>query len=228
MYLKSFGCSFVYGTDLPDFLHSKGSTLTWPALIADRFGLSYQCHAGGGQGNLAILDRLSQVIYQDPTAFFVIQWTYIDRFDYSDPRGYHFTKEIINDWHTARPGDNNPQSDFYFRSLHSEYRDKLTSLIYIKTAKDLLTQNGCRYIMTCMDPLLLSDLWHINLAMRSWQQDIAEDLRWFEGKDFLTWSRQQNFAMGATGHPLEQAHEAAADIMLPEIQALLNNKNSRS
>jgi hypothetical protein len=60
MKLQSFGCSFIYGTDLDDCPDQNGiaicaSRKTWPALISARFGMNYRCRAHGGSGNLSIL-----------------------------------------------------------------------------------------------------------------------------------------------------------------------------
>lgn len=221
MELKSFGCSFIYGTDLPDAVDpSQYSCLTWPALLAKKLQMPYRCYAGGGHGNLSIFDRLSREIYEDPQSLFVIQWTYIDRFDYSDPNGHHFNTGN-NDWSTIRPNDQSPQADFYFRQIHSEYRDKLTSLIYIKTALELLRKNHCKFLMTCMDRMILCDHYHSSPVMQDWQKQLQTDLLFFEEQDFLHWSLGQGFATGRTNHPLEQAHAAAADLMIPAIDAIL-------
>lgn len=222
MNLRSFGCSFIHGTDLSDAVDpTTASGLTWPALLARRFGLDYHCHAGGGQGNLAVLDRLSQEICKDPSAVFVVQWTYIDRFDYSDPHGHHFNNGT-NDWRAVLPGSGSSLSHMYFGSLHSEYRDKLTALIYVKTAIDLLQHHNCRFVMTYLDPSLMCERWHVSTPMRSWQNHIATYLCDFDGQDFVTWSRQQRYAVGQSGHPLEPAHAAAADLMQPVIESILH------
>lgn len=221
MKLKSFGCSFIYGTDLSD-IHDprKPSHATWPALLAEQLDIEYCCHAGGGHGNLSILDRLSAAIYQDPADLFVIQWTFIDRFDFSDPDGHHFNKGT-NDWSTLRSNDESDACDFYFRYLHSEYRDKLTSCLYINTALDMLQEKKCKFLMTSINDLILCDRYHVTDAMTTWQAKIRSNLTWFEGQDFLNWSLRQGFPVGVTGHPLEEAHAAAADLMWPAIDAIL-------
>jgi hypothetical protein len=220
--LKSFGCSFITGTDLSDIKKPCDySYRTWPALLASKFDLEYQCHAGGGHGNLSILDRLSQEICHDPECFFVIQWTYIDRFDYSDPAGHHFNQGA-NDWATILPTGRSQQSNFYFQHLHSEYRDKLTSLIYMKTALDLLQANQCRFLMTCLDPLVFCDRCHVSNAMIQWQDRVRPHMHFFEDQNFLDWSNHKSFPLGQTGHPIESAHQAAADLMVPVIDAILH------
>jgi hypothetical protein len=183
--------------------------------------MSYQCWAGGGNGNLSIVDRLSREIYRDPQALFVIQWTYIDRFDFSARNGCHFNKGH-NDWETILPGRDSLQSDFFFREIHSEYRDKLTSLLYTNFAIDLLRENNCKFIMTCIDKTILCDQYHTSAAMQQWQQHLRTNLVFFEGQDFLDWSNCKGFPTGKTDHPLEEAHAAAAKLMIPVIDAILH------
>ena len=61
--VKSFGCSFSFGTDLPDINNNQPSKLTWPALVANHLDLKYECYAVGGCGNLQILENiLNQVM----------------------------------------------------------------------------------------------------------------------------------------------------------------------
>jgi hypothetical protein len=85
MKIKSFGCSFIFGTDLADETrgepYAQSSQLTWPALLAQDLGLEYECHARPGSGNLRILEKILSISIQTP-ATFVIGWTWIDRFDY--------------------------------------------------------------------------------------------------------------------------------------------------
>ena len=86
MKLKSFGCSFVFGTDL----HDDGRDLpkitpskhTWPALLAQHLGQAYECYARPGSGNLQIWENIANQITTQESALYVISWTWINRFDY--------------------------------------------------------------------------------------------------------------------------------------------------
>ena len=93
MQVKSFGCSFIFGSELADDgkngLYAIGSRLTWPALLAKHYNYQYQTHARPGSGNLQILERmLNQTAVSDNLDLFVIGWTWIDRFDYYDSEYY--------------------------------------------------------------------------------------------------------------------------------------------
>jgi hypothetical protein len=223
----SFGCSITFGTDLPDSNpmgeFPTSSQLTWPALVAKNLGLPYETWAKGGSGNLSILDRLLNYLYYNSNDIFLINWTFIDRFDYSDPNGHHFDKGH-NDYLTIRPGDSDQKNDFYFRNLHSEFRDKLTNLIYIKTAVNALRSEKARFIMTAIDDLLWCQKWHAPPHMVKLQNEISPDITNFEGRNFLDWSNHRGFEISNTGHPLGEAHQSACEIIMPKIQCLLKEQ----
>jgi hypothetical protein len=229
--LISFGCSFIWGTDLPDYRSDdflRGySNLTWPALLAKKFGLEYFSRAQGGLGNLSITDRVCCYANLFSDDLVIINWTFIDRFDYSNPLGAHFNNGT-QDFIACCPGNNDDVSEFYFRNLHSEYRDKLTALMYIKTCLDYLLSKNVPFIMTAVDDLLWCQQWHAPDLIRELQQQIRPYIHDFEGKNFLEWSRNKGFKFSDHGHPLEEAHIAAADLMVPLVHDLLNNKNNRS
>jgi hypothetical protein len=211
MKLKSFGCSFVFGTDLADAndgatqLLIQPSNNTWPALIAQHLQCEYECFAWGGLGNLQILERVLSQASTEP-AVFVVNWTWIDRFDYVQAHD--------NCWNTVRPTCTSEQAEYYYRHFHSQYRDKLTTLIMIKLAIDTLQQHGHQIIMTYMDDLIFESEWHVSPAVTELQNYIKPHMTNFEGQDFLDWSRKKGYAISDTWHPLEEAHAAAADYLI--------------
>ena len=217
MKLKSFGCSFIFGTDLRDCLADdrwQPSRKTWPALIADNFGWEYISFARPGAGNLQILEKLLCEIQHDQPAVYVIGWTYIDRFDYVNDKAV--TPLPGASWSTVMPTDQGAVADCYWRNFHAEYSDKLKSLIYIQTAIDLLTKNHCSFIMTYADPLVLCNRWHTSRASSILMAKIRGYMKEFDGKTFLDWSRSRGFAVSQLAHPLEAAHRAAADLVLSD------------
>lgn len=180
-----------------------------------------QMFAKPGAGNLSILE---QVLIQSATSttsdIFVVGWTWIDRFDYQNVTDQSTTtrwewehKESgpITNWTTLLPSDTSKISQTYFKQLNSEYRDKLTSLIYIKTAIDTLNQKNIPFIMSYTDDLLFDKQWHLTPAVAELQSYIKPYMIDFEGQTFLEWSRTNEFAISPNLHPLEQAHRVAAD-----------------
>ena len=215
MKLRSFGCSFIYGSELQD------RSATWPALIADQLGIQHENHGIEGAGNLRIME--SVLTHADRGDLCIVNWTWIDRYD--------FVAISDEQWQSIRPSGTDSLSDFYYRHLHSQYRDMLTNLVYVKTALEHLRLVGARYLMTYMDHLLfetVQDSWHHSRAISGLQQQIQPHMTLFDGLTFLQWSRSNHYPESALWHPLDQAHVQAALLMLPYIQGLLNRKNSRS
>lgn len=199
MQLKSFGCSFIYGSDL------SNKNTSWPGLIAKHKGYDYLCHARPGSGNLQILEQILKNLPDSSDALFVIGWTWIDRFDYT-------TKD--DQWKTILPADQDNLAKSYYRDLHSQFRDKLTSLIAIDTAISVLRSKSIPFVMTYIDDLLFEAKWHITPAIIELQDRVRPYLMQFQGKNFVDWSKSHSFTVSDTLHPLEDAHIAASELVL--------------
>jgi hypothetical protein len=204
--IVSCGDSFFYGSDLQD------TNSTWPALIAQQLGHDYQCQAQPGVGNLNILKQVLETQQQFSTeAVYLINWTWIDRFDYVSSEDER--------WHTVRPSlDDATRDPVYYRLFHSELADKFTNLVYISQAIQALRGNS--FLMTYMDHLLLDTQWHVPNYVQTLQQQVCTHLQSFNGQTFLEWSRAQGYPESDHWHPLETAHRAAADYWLPWVQVL--------
>jgi hypothetical protein len=218
MKLKSFGCSFIWGSDLADdrcLIDGRASNSTWPALLAQHLGYTYSCHAWPGSGNLRILQNiLDQATINEPT-FFVVGWTWVDRFDYnfySDPNEH--VEHINTTWRTIMPMDQDARARFYYKDLHSQYRDKLSTLMCVKMAIDVLQQKGHQFIMTYMDELMFESRWHTSPGMADLQNYIRPHMTRFDEQSFLDWSRIKGYPISELWHPLEQAHRSAADYVI--------------
>jgi len=219
MKLKSFGCSFVFGTDLADDGRNlpvpTPSNLTWPAHLARHLGYDYECLARPGSGNLQIAERvLSHLADPDP-CYYVIGWTWIDRFDYTNTTiSNHPIQSKWGNWRTIMPVDETDLAKIYYKNLHSEYRDKLVNLMQIKLIIDTLNQKQIPFLMTYMDALLFDQKYNHTPAVIELQNYIQPYMVEFEGRSFLDWSRQNNFEISTTWHPLESAHAAASNYMI--------------
>jgi len=216
MQVKSFGCSFIFGSDLADDgkngKYATGSQLTWPALLAKHYNYQYHTYARPGSGNLQILERLMSNLAGsiNDTAICVIGWTWIDRFDYCIEK----SPWPGLPWATLMPIDTTETAKIYYKDLHSELRDKLTNLLYIKQAIDLLKEKSIPFIMTYMDHLLFDDKWNTTPAITELQNYVRPYMTTFEGYNFQKWSKNNNFPISKIGHPLEQAHQNAAEYMI--------------
>lgn len=213
MKLKSFGCSFIFGTDLhDDSRHAPKATpsnYTWPALLAQHHGWEYTCYARPGAGNLEILERLLSQLTDVEPAVYVVGWSWIDRFSYTAEQ-HHWWR---SPWRTLMPIDTDSVSQTYYRSLHSELRDKFTTLVNIKTAIDCLRQKGQKFIMTYMDDLTFDQRWNTTPAVSELQGYCEPHMTRFDQQNLLEFSRSRGFAVSETQHPLEDAHQAAFELI---------------
>lgn len=216
--LKSFGCSFIFGSELKDQDERYGlkpSKFSWPALIADQLQINYECYALPGQGNFKILCDILENSADQEDSIFVINWTWIDRFDFINYQ---------ESWVSILPGDNDEISKFYYKNLHSQMRDLISNACYINSAIEHLESLGIPYIMTYMDHNLLTDIhpqWHNPKYLEVLQSKLNSKLQNFNGLNFLDWSRRENFAISKNWHPLDDAHAAAAKFWLPAVEKLL-------
>jgi hypothetical protein len=221
MKIKSFGCSFIFGCDLADVDSTKGepysapSKSTWPSLLAQHLGWHYECYARPGSGNLRILEKILTHSAQE-SCLFVVGWSYIDRFDYTvPPMGQDHLYDIVGTslWKTIMPVDDDTRAQFYYKNLHSQYQDKLSNLIYIKTAIDTLNQKNIKFIMTYMDELLFETAYQTNPAINELQKFICPYMTKFDNKNFLDYSKERGFEISSTMHPLEAAHQSAFELI---------------
>jgi hypothetical protein len=217
MKLKSFGCSFIFGTDLADdgreSKRPSASNLTWPAQIAKKLSYQYQCYARPGAGNLQIMEQVLNQCADPEPSMFVIGWTWIDRFDYYNA---HWNPgQSLSPWQTIMPIDQDALATTYYRDLHSEYRDKLTNLTYIKLVLDTLQQKNIPLVMTYMDRLLFDKRWHVTSAVTYLQNHIESAMTLFDSQTFLEYSRSNNFEISDRLHPLELAHASGAEVIWP-------------
>jgi len=220
MKLKSFGCSFIFGSDLsaglPNWNSDLPSQATWPARLAQKLNCRYGCYARPGAGNLQILNQvLAQISQSDSDDVFIIGWTWTDRFDYYDIDSDSSTQ---SSWKSILPVDKSKLASVYYQQIHSEYLNKLTSLIYIKTAVDALQQKNLKFVMTYMDHILFDRTWHTDPSICFLQDCVAPHMTTFDGMNFLDWSRKNGFSESKNWHPLEQAHQAAADYIIDNLK----------
>lgn len=213
MKLKSFGCSFIFGTDLHDDSRlapkATASNYTWPALLAKKHGWDYTCYARPGAGNLEITERLLSQLTDVEPAVYIIGWTWIDRFSYTSDNDSWWKSP----WKTVMPIDSNAAAETYYKHYHSELRDKLTTLINVKTAIDSLKASGNRFIMTYMDDLMFDGQWNTTPAVSALQGYCQPYMTQFENKSFLEYSKEKGFEISQTLHPLEAAHQAAFELI---------------
>lgn len=86
MLILSSGCSFIWGSEMPDCRHhglGGFSRSTWPALLAKSVTAQYDCVATAGAGNDIIARNV--IAYCENTAvpgLVIVQWTFPWRFGF--------------------------------------------------------------------------------------------------------------------------------------------------
>lgn len=211
----SFGDSFMYGSDLSDCdgtEKSQFSQLTWPALCAKELGLEYHSYSGGAFANKNI--ALNIFHNASPTALNIINWTWVDRFSYL-PLGIGKTQLL---WKNITPASTDSVSKFYYKHIQSEFDDIATSLMFVYSTLSYLKNEQIPFVSTYLDKLLTdTTFWDTrNAAPFIMKTGIENDLQTFpNNQTFLEWSRSNGYPESKGWHPLEQAHQEAAKIMLP-------------
>lgn len=228
MKIKSFGCSFIYGSDLPDCPHGDyvnhlgPSALTWPALLSKRFAVPYECHAWPGVGNLKILERILYHCHDPDPAIFLISWTWIDRFDYIVDHQQPWNNFS---WRSVMPNDDTVFAKQYYSIYHSQIKDQMCNLIWVKTAIETLQRLKIQFVMTCMDDLLFNKLYIAHEGISDLQQSLKKYISYFDGLSFLEWSKSMDYEISTRMHPLEQAHQEACQYVIDNwITADLKDK----
>jgi len=207
---------------MPDLYANDGtfvcSQLTWPARLSKHLGLDYECYAWPGRGNFFVANQVLDQLAIGKPALYVINWTWIDRFDFVDLNNRE-------KWETLRPGrGNHAHGDFYYRYLHSELRDKLHVMQLIKLVTLELLASGCPFIMCYMDDLIFDQRWHTTPGMRKqqefmrplmlhWQDDQQQPVNW------SLWAVKQGHAVTHSNHLLESGHDLVFKDVVRKLQA---------
>jgi len=191
---------------------ATASNHTWPALLAKQLNYEYRCYARPGSGNLEITNAVLDHIATNEPCVYVIGWSWPQRFSYK------IASHTSPKWRSLLPGDASATeiNKQYFMHLQHDYVDKLNHLIQIKTVLDQFKLNGCtKFIMTYMDYMITapgSD--PMSPGMDMLRAQCAPHLNSFNGLNFLEWSSANQYPIGRNGHPLEAAHQAAAEYAL--------------
>jgi hypothetical protein len=219
MKIKSFGCSFTYGSDLHDCDDQpfEASQSTWPALLSKSLEAEYECYAHPGIGNLQIYQTVLDQVRLTDSDFFVINWTWLDRFDFIDPLQEH--------WNTLRPDGETATHKLYYKNFYSQYHTMLTNASYISSTISILNQYNVKFIMTIMDETLFEDInpnWQLPRPIKILQDQIKPCIIKFGDKTFLEFSKEKGFPISENLHPLEDAHQAAFKLIRPKVDAILH------
>mgnify|MGYP000394288430 CR=1 FL=1 len=105
----------------------------------------------------------------------------------------------------------------------NELMNKFNSLQSIYCSTSFLLHKNIKFIQTNMDSELFETRWFCDGYIQELQKFIFPQMESFNNLNFLDWSRKNNFEITKKGwHPLEDAHNAAADFWLPMYKKILN------
>ena len=222
----AIGDSFTRGDELADCLVEHGPKIysknTWPALIAKSLNANYKCSAVGGKGNHWISWQVAVHIhnYKSVDSLFIINWSWLERFDYVDINN--------NDWLTTHPRHEDKLNHYFYRNLDSDLWNVHRNRQQIHSTVALLKEHNIDFIMTCIDPMCWFKTLDSQHESTSWWESALSTIRNqtipnikdFDGMTFLEWSKHNKFSFGPNGHPLEDAHSAAAQYIQRTVPLL--------
>jgi hypothetical protein len=231
--IASFGDSFIYGSELPD--NNDGTLGSWPSLISQKINCRYECYARPGVGNEQIAQQVYSYINNNPIdkTVFVINWTWISRWD------IHLLP--TNQWTTLGPTcvpQKLESSLGHWRSaqliklfkgpLNSLVAHKYRSLQAIHGVHSLLNKLGAATIVSNMDADIFDRQWHVTPFINLLQNELEKDMLYFEGKNFLDWSRDRGYEITSAWHPLVDAHNAASELWLEHYKKVVAQLESNN
>lgn len=185
------------------------SRLTWPALLAKDRDLEYVCYAIQGASNQTIIRQFFQYLpHINKDDIVVMNWTWIDRWDFCRQTD----ETYVDQWVTVRPSGSSDSdlSKIYFKYIQSELWNKIETLKTILLATNTLKAKNIKFLMTSIDSLILDRQYHVPSYIVNLQNEIIDDITWFDEQGFYDWSKTNNFPIHKKGgHPLEEAHQHA-------------------
>ena len=231
MILVVGGDSFVWGSELADSPHggTNGySRLTYSARLAQQADMNYICAAYPGNANNAISRMAINACENNPGCKLMITWTYPQRNEFR----FDDKWASINSWHTIHK----EFSESYFKHVgNSEYYEIYSILKEIVFLQQYCLINKVPYMFMTSD----NHFYQHENYIRSHDQDIdnlynqIDGSNWFWFKPgvnanetsaprgFYQWAAENKYCMGPEGHPLEQAHKDAAELIKEKFNELV-------
>jgi len=228
MKLLASGCSLIYGSELSDEGTGTGehSNQTYPALLAKHLDLEYECVACPGYGN----DSITRSIIEhcsDNIGFVVVNWSYFDRYEYCHrENGWQNLGAVTNTKHPCYH-DLNILSKAFFAYLSPDYT-YYKYLAEIVLLQGVLQNKKIPYLFTTTESGLFE--YDRFQKCRNLLDTINFDqwYMWIENNKkigFCEWASKSGFAIGPESHPLEEAHQAAFELIKEKVKTYYDNSN---
>lgn len=229
--IVSFGDSFVYGFEQAN---NEDGSLGWPGRAAAKLGCEYQTRAKTGCGNDYIAHQIYSYFSKNPAedTLAVINWTWQSRFDFymlDHDTWITLGSTCIPEYleHLVARTEAEDIVEFYHRRLNAGILwNKTRILKTIYGVQSYLREKNIANVQTYMD----YDTFDLECKWEALTPDYVAELQsmvypkleLFEGKNFLDWSYDRGYYVTPDGlHPMEQAHEAAAELWQPRYAQAL-------
>jgi hypothetical protein len=231
MILVAGGDSFTWGSELADSPHGGPngySRSTYPALLAQQADLEYVCAAYPGSANNAIsrmaIDAVSK--YENP--FLFVTWTYPQRSEF----WFKDSWVSLNSWHTTQK----EFSQEYFKHVgNSEYYELYSTLKEIVYLQNFCHAKQIPYMFTTADNTFYQHENYFRSKDQSLENlhNVIDWNRWFwfsngtkanetpAPRGFYQWAVENKYTVGPQGHPLEEAHRDAAELIKEKFNELV-------
>lgn len=248
MILVAGGDSFIWGAELADCRHGGSggySRKTFSALLAE--DIEYHCAAYPGNANNAISRSVMSACESLVDVGVVVNWTFPQRYDF---RFNYDTLTATSPWFsihshysTAKVIDNIKNSElikdfskvFYKHVGNNEYYEIYTTLKEILFLQLYLKSERIPYLFTTADNsyyehenYLRSKDQHLEILYNQIDWDnwyffpkgtaASETLT---PRGFYQWALENKYSVGNYGHPLEQAHADAAELIKEKFNELV-------
>jgi len=235
MILVAGGDSFTWGSELSDSINCC-SQLTFPALLAKQANMEYQCVAHPGNSNQSItrITMMTCEEIKDQDIFVVVNWSFMSRFE------FEFTYQINSPWSpwcSIQPQQSNKDEvkdfakDFYRHVGTNMSYQTYHTMQSIHLLQSYLKSRSIPYMFTLIDNNFMnnSEWFGSSKVIRN----LIDWDPWFffpEGinesettgpRGFYQWALENKYSVGSDGHPLEDAHRDAYNLIKDKFNELV-------
>jgi len=241
MILAVAGDSFLHGNELADYQWNtlEGSHSTFAALLANYNSLYLRSCARPGNSNDAVARQCIQHIEQlkinrpGEKIFALVAWTFISRFEFPFES---FTSSPTRPWAciSANFQMNKPEvnnfAELFFKHIDTDQLQSLNTIKIILILQNYLDHNKIPYLFTLTDNIVTK---HKDDILLKPYWDMIHFDKWFffppgtnswettEPRGFYQWALENKYRIGKQQHPLEEAHQAAAELMKEKFNELV-------
>jgi hypothetical protein len=239
MIIVAGGDSFVWGSELADSLNGSPngySRSTYSALLSKQYGASYKCAAFPGNSNDAIARMtMLECNKHSKKVGAIVSWTFMPRFEF---RFAYPIQSPISPWTSINPHQyNKPEvkdfSDYFFKHVGTDIEyQQYNSLRAALLLQTYFINKHIPYMFTLADNNFCNDystlsvdckiLWD-QIDWNKWFFFVPAEEAWLttSPRGFYQWAVENKYDIGPMQHPLEQAHQDAAELIKEKFNELV-------